>query len=257
MKLFDTHAYLGLLYEDKIERLVAIKEAKMAGVQKILNIANRPDEFKQVYDSLKSSSDIYYAVGLSPVEMGNSVSHWREDLHKYVKLERVVAVGETGLDRRQGDKAKQVESFIFHLDLAQASKLPVILHNRESGEELLSILQNQLPSKGGILHCFSENWGFAKKALDLNLYFSFAGNLTYSGSSELQKVAKNLPLDRILIESESPFMIPHAMRAKKRNQPAYLKSIFEFLCTLRTESPEEIEKVLYENSLNIFSLDKN
>lgn len=254
MKLFDTHVYLGLMYEDKIERLVVVKEAKMKGVSKFLNITNRLDEFKSVYESLKSDSSVYFAAGISPVEISYSQSDWQEDLCQCLKKERVVAVGETGLDSRHSNKVKQVESFIYHLDLAQKFHLPVIVHNRELGIEVLDILKNQMPLRGGVLHCFSDSWELAKKAIDLNLYLSFAGNLTYSRSGELHKVAKQVPLDRVVIESESPFMIPHTVRSKKRNHPAYLSHILDFFCSLRSEDPDLVREAIYNNSLNLFGV---
>ena len=171
------------------------------------------------------------------------------------KMDRVVAVGEIGLDyyRKFGNRDSQVELFIRQLELAEKLDKPVIIHNREAGEDVLSILSEKLPTRGGILHCYSEDWAYAQKALELNLYISFAGNVTYRNARNLHETAKNMPLDRILIESESPFMVPSAYRGK-RNKPAYLHATAEFLAELRDMPLEEITEILYSNSMRFFGI---
>ena len=143
--------------------------------------------------------------------------------------------------------------FIRQLELAEKLDKPVIIHNREAGEDVINILCEKLPPRGGILHCYSEDWEYAKKALDLNLYISFAGNVTYRNARNLHDTAKNMPLDRMLIESESPFMVPSVYRGK-RNKPSYLHATAEFLADLRAVDLEEITDILYSNSMKIFGI---
>ncbi|MCL2374790.1 MAG: TatD family hydrolase, partial [Treponema sp.] len=156
--------------------------------------------------------------------------------------------------RKFGDKKSQIELFITQLDLAAKLNLPVIIHNRDAGKDVLDILRDRLPPKGGVLHCYSENAEYAKKALDLNLYFSFAGNLTYRNAKNLHETIEVLPLDRIMIESESPFMVPADHRGK-RNMPKYLPITAQYLANMLNMEQGELAAALWENSCRFFGLE--
>jgi TatD DNase family protein len=146
--------------------------------------------------------------------------------------------------------------FINQLDIARTLQMPVVIHNREAGKDILDILRNRLSDAGGILHCYSEDWAYARQALELPLYFSFAGNITYKNVKHLHDTIANLPLDRILIESESPFMVPSAYKGK-RNKPAYLVETAQAVADIRGISLEEASDALYRNSLCAFHLPEN
>jgi TatD DNase family protein len=211
----------------------------------------------KVYANLKSAANVYHAVGVSPSEVQNPGKDWVQTIEQSVLRPRVVAVGEIGLDyyRKFGDKKSQIELFITQLDLATKLDMPVIIHNRDAGHDVLDILRDRLPPKGGVLHCYSEDAEYAKKALSLNLYFSFAGNLTYRNARNLHETIAVLPLDRILIESESPFMVPADYRGK-RNMPKYLPLTARFLAEMLEIGDEELASVLWENSNRFFGLPK-
>ena len=255
MQLFDTHAHIGLIHEDQMEQLLIIQLAKRKSVAHIVSICNSLIDFTQVYENLKTASNVYNAVGVSPSEVTNPGNDWEHRLLNYSKWDRVIAIGETGLDyyRNYGDKGSQVELFIKQLDIARTLQMPVIIHNREAGKDILNILRNRLSDMGGILHCYSEDWAYAKQALELPLYFSFAGNITYKNVKHLHDTIANLPLDRILIESESPFMVPSAYKGK-RNKPAYLVETAQAVADIRGISLEEASDALYQNSLRAFHL---
>ncbi|ADN02799.1 TatD family hydrolase [Spirochaeta thermophila] len=255
MRLFDSHAHIGLIHEDPIEQLIVVQEAKQAGVVGIVSICNSLRDFSTVYENLKSVSHVYHAVGVAPSEVTSPGRDWELKIEESVRLPRVVAIGETGLDyyRKFGDRDSQIELFIRQLELAEKFDLPVIIHNREAGKDVLEILREKLPPRGGILHCFSENWDFARKALELNLYISFAGNVTYRNARDLQEVARKIPLDRMLVETESPFMVPSVYRGK-RNRPSYLAETVKFLAEIREESAEEIAEVTCQNALTFFRI---
>lgn len=257
MKYFDTHAHIGLIHEDPIEQLIIVKEAKHAGVEHIVSVSNNIMDFFDVYQNLMTAENVYFTAGMAPSEVANLRSDWEAKVEEAVKLDRVIAIGETGLDyyRKFGSKDNQVELFVRHLELADKYSLPVVIHNREAGEDVLSILKNNLPQKGGVLHCYSEDYEYAKKALELDLYISFAGNLTYRNAKNLHDTAKNIPLDRILVESESPFMVPAHYRGK-RNRPAYIWDTVECLAEIRGENLEEVAEAVFQNSLRFFNLDK-
>jgi len=255
MQYFDTHAHLGLIDEDTIEQLIVIQEAKQVSVNRIVSICNSLHDFGQVYENLKSAADVYHAVGVSPSEVNNPGKDWILNIEQAVKYPRVVAIGEIGLDyyRKFGDKKSQIELFISQLDLAGKLNMPVIIHNREAGHDVLDILSDRLPSRGGVLHCYSEDADYAKKALEINLYFSFAGNLTYKNARNLHETLKVLPVDRILIESESPFMVPAEYR-NKRNMPKYLPSTARFMAGMLNMDEEVLADQLWKNANKFFGL---
>ena len=255
MQYFDTHAHLGLIVDDPIEQLIVIQEARQASVARIVSICNSLHDFAQVYENLKSAVNVYHAVGVSPSEVQNPGKVWASHIEQSVQYPRVIAIGEIGLDyyRKFGDKKSQIELFITQLDMASKLNLPVIIHNRDAGHDVLDILRDRLPPKGGVFHCYSEDASYAEKALDLNLYFSFAGNLTYKNAKNLHETLSVLPLDRILIESESPFMVPADYRGK-RNMPKYLPLTAQYMAIMLDIDEEELAAQLWENSCKFFNL---
>jgi TatD DNase family protein len=255
MQYFDTHAHIGLICEDPIEQLIVIQEARQASVSRLISICNSLIDFVKIYENLESATTVYHAVGVSPSEVQSPGKDWIQTIEQSVRLPRVVAVGEIGLDyyRKFGDKKSQIELFINQLDLAAKLDLPVIIHNRDAGRDVLDILRDRLPPKGGVLHCYSEDAEYAKKALRLNLYFSFAGNLTYRNAKNLHETIGVLPLDRILIESESPFMVPADYRGK-RNMPKYLPLTARFLAEMLDMDDEELAAALWDNANRFFGL---
>jgi len=255
MKFFDTHAHIGLINEDPIEQLIIAQEAKQEQVAHIVSICNNLHDFFQVYENLSTATHVYHSIGVSPSEVSHPGKDWVLKIEEGVRFNRIVAIGEIGLDyyRKFGDKDSQIELFIKQLELADKLDFPVIIHNREAGSDVLQILMEKIPSKGGVLHCYSEDWEYAQKALELNLYISFAGNVTYRNARNLHDTAKQMPLDRMLIESESPFMVPSAYRGK-RNRPSYLGATAEFIAELREMPLEELAEILYQNSLTFFNI---
>lgn len=256
MQFFDTHAHIGLIYDDPIEQLRVIQQARAAGVTRIVSINNSLHDFKKVYPNLKNIPGIYHAVGVAPSEVTNPGTDYLKTIEDSLSLPNVVAVGETGLDyyKQFGDKNSQIELFIQQLELAQKHNLPVIIHNREAGKDIYDILTQRIPDSGAILHCYSENAEYAKKCLDKNIYFSFAGNLTYRNARNLHETVLNIPLEKILIETESPFMIPSEFRERKRTMPGYLPSTARFLSEILDIDLEELSIQLWKNSCRIFKL---
>lgn len=255
MRLFDTHAHIGLINEDPIEQLIIVQEARQYNVEQIVSISNNLRDFFQIYENLRTATHVSHCIGVSPSEVSHPGEDWEAKIEEGSKLGRIVAIGEIGLDyyRKFGDRDSQIELFIRQLEMAEQLHLPVVIHNREAGNDVLEILREELPSRGGVLHCYSEDYEYAKNALELNLYVSFAGNVTYRNAKNLHETAKKIPLDRILIESESPFMVPAAYRGK-RNRPSYLGETSEYIAQLRDLPLEELTEALYANSLRFFGL---
>lgn len=256
MQLFDTHAHIGLIYDDPIEQLRVITQAKQAGVARIVSINNSLHDFERVYPNLKAIPGIYHAVGVAPSEVTNPGPDYINKIETYLNNPNVVAVGETGLDyyKQFGDKRSQIELFISQLEIAQHHNLPVIIHNRDAGKDVYDILRERIPDSGAIFHCYSEDAEYAKKCLDMNVWFSFAGNLTYRNARNLHETIMNVPLDRVLIETESPFMIPAEYRERKRTMPAYLTSTAKFLAEMLEMDIEELSAQLWKNSCKVFKL---
>ncbi len=257
MQLFDTHAHIGLINEDPIEQMIIVQEARQEDLIGIVSISNNLRDFFQIYDNLKTENHVFHAIGVSPSEVAHPGNDWESQIREGAKFKRIVAIGEIGLDyyRKFGDRDSQIELFIHQLELAERLNLPVIIHNREAGEDVLNILREKLPSQGGILHCYSEDYEYAKRALELNLYISFAGNVTYRNAKNLHDTARNMPVERMLIETESPFMVPALYRGK-RNKPSYLVETAKFIAELRGVTLEEMAETLTVNSLSFFHIDR-
>ncbi len=255
MRYFDTHAHIGLITEDPIDQLIVVQEARQEGVQHLVTVSNNLADFAQLYENLKTESQIYHSIGISPSSVVQPGDEWEERIQEGTRLARVVAIGEIGLDyyRKFGDRDSQVELFIRQLELAEKLGLPVIIHNRDAGSDVLEILRERLPKRGGILHCYSEDYEYARKALELNLWISFAGNVTYRNARNLQDTARRIPVERMLIESEAPFMVP-AVHRGKRNKPSYINETAAFIAQLREVPVEELTEVLYANSITVFGV---
>lgn len=256
MRFFDTHAHIGLIDEDPIEQLIISQEARHEHVDGVLSICNNVRDFFDLHANLKTAPNVYFAVGVSPSEVTNPGKNWESEVENGASLPRVVAIGETGLDyfRKFGNRDSQIELFVRQLEIAAQLDKPVVIHNREAGTDILDILRQKIPPKGSVLHCYSENWEYAKKALELPVYISFAGNVTYRNARNLHETAKNMPLDRMLVESESPFMVPAAYRGQ-RNRPSYLPETVRFLADLREMDHEELATILFENSCRFFGVE--
>lgn len=255
MKLVDTHCHIALLYQDPIEQIRVIDDAKRVGVEIIINVNTNLADFFSSYKNIKNIPNIYHTIGLSPAEVNNPGKDWELKLKEGITYPNVVAVGEIGLDyyHKYGDRNAQIEFFITQLEIASYNNLPVVIHNRNSGNDMKDILKSKIPPVGGIMHCFSEDIQFAKEMIDIGFFISFAGNLTYRNAKNLHDVAKKVPLDYILIETDSPFLTPHSYRGK-RNQPVYLIDTLKFLAELREIDIEELSDKLYKNSLKAFNI---
>lgn len=258
MQLFDTHAHIGLIEDSQMGQLLAVQTAKVQGVRHVVSICNTLHDFDKTYRNLESQQDVYHAVGVSPTVANDPDPDWEKRIMEAAKLPRVIAIGETGLDylHREEMRDVQIDLFLKSLDIAREMDKPVIIHDRMAGGDILAILREHLPEKGGILHCYSEDLAFAQEALDLNVMFSFAGNVTFSSSRALRDTARLLPIDRILIESEAPFLAP-VPHQNQRNRLSFLPETLKCIATLRNTPVEEIAPIIYQNSLRAFHLDEN
>ncbi len=259
MKYFDSHVHIGLINNDSMEQLLVIQKSKQKKITKMLSICNNLLDFDSVYNNLISEPSVYHAVGVSPSEVLHPGKDWEKKIEERASLKNIVAIGETGLDyyRKFGDKNSQIDLFIRQLEIADHLDLPVVIHNRDAGDDICQIIKDKLPKRGGVLHCYSEDWKFAQKVLgdNDNLYISFAGNVTYRNARTLQETAYNMPIERMVVETESPFMVSSAYKGK-RNMPFYLPATVDFLAELRDINVEEFAAQIYKNTLELFNINE-
>lgn len=249
MQLVDSHCHLDLLDGD-INEYVA--RAQTNGVCYILNVAVDIANFPTILKTAQAYPFVGTSVGLHPNEQGEEV-----DTAKLIELSqhpKVVAIGETGLDyfRTTGDTEWQRERFRAHIAAAKSVKKPLIVHTREAKTDTIRLMQEEAADQvGGVMHCFTEDFAMAKQALDMNFYISFSGIVTFKSANIIQDVARQVPLDRILIETDAPYLAPNPHRGKP-NEPAYVRHTAEYIAALRNISVEELASQTTDNFFNLF-----
>jgi TatD DNase family protein len=249
----DSHCHLNLLAEEPggIDAMVA--EAEQNGIQHILCIAIDKASCEEVKAIAASYPQVTASVGIHP-NVDASEQFTVEELVAEASHPKVIAIGETGLDyfRSEGDLEWQRDRFRVHIEAAKQTLKPLIIHTREAREDTMRILEQEDAEKaGGIIHCFTENWETAKRALDIGFYISLSGIVTFKNATELQDVAKKLPLDRILIETDAPYLAPVPHRGKT-NKPVFVKHVAEFLAQLRGDTVENIAATTTANFQRLF-----
>ena len=211
------------------------------------------EKFPEIRALAQHHSHIFASVGVHPNETeGQDPSV--EELVALAADNRVVAMGETGLDyfRSQGDMQWQQERFRRHIRAAKQSGKPLIVHTREAAEDTLRILREENAADiGGVMHCFTESWEVARAALDMNFYISFSGIITFRNAAALREVAQQVPLDRLLIETDAPYLAPMPHRGKT-NEPAFVKHVADCLAEVRGATIETIADVTTRNFFSLF-----
>ena len=256
--LTDSHCHLDKIkldhFDNDFEKLIIA--ASEADVSRFLCVCIDLERFDQVLQIAKNYPQIYCSVGVHPTSEGVQ-EPTINDLIELASNEQVVAIGETGLDYfhisdEDKDMEWQRDRFRVHIKAAQQINKPLIIHTRSAKDDTLKILAEEgADSIGGVMHCFAEDWETAKKAIDLNFHISFSGIVTFKSAKELQYVAQQVPEDRILIETDSPWLAPVPKRGKL-NQPAYVKYVAEKVAELRGDSYEHIAKISSENFERLF-----
>lgn len=251
--LVDTHCHLDLIKETDPETLVAT--AQQAGVSHCVCVAIDIPRLPTVLAIAHRLKNVFASVGVHP----NSSRRHEPDIDILVKLadnSKVIAIGETGLDyyRSEGDLTWQQERFRTHIRAARQLGKPLIIHNREATANTLRILKAEKADEvGGIMHCFTEDWETAQQAMELGFYISFSGVVTFKNAQALQKVAKQVPLERMLVETDAPYLAPVPFRGQT-NCPAYVRYIAEFIAELRKDSFERLARTTTENFFRLFHL---
>ncbi len=252
MQIVDSHCHINFeALADDIPGVIAT--AADNEVMSMLCVSVNMEDYPQVLALAEAHPNIYASVGVHP----NVTEGEEPDVEKLVTLaqnDRVVAIGETGLDyfRSEGDLGWQHERFHRHIEAARQTDKPLIIHTREAARDTMQTLkEHRADEPGGVIHCFTEDWEIAKQALDLGFYISFSGILTFKSAKAIQDAAKKVPLDRILVETDSPYLAPVPFRGKT-NQPAYTRHVAEFLAELRGVTLEEIAATTTANFHRLF-----
>lgn len=250
----DSHCHLDKLNYDDLHISVedVINKAKQANVTELLSVGVTLDSFPNMLEMIEPFEDVYASCGVHPLDVESAFS--LDTLHKYASHHKVVAIGETGLDYhyKPETSALQKERFEQHVDLAVELNKPLIIHTRNAREDTLNILRNGGADKcGGVIHCFTEDLAFAEAALDLGFYISISGIVTFRQATELKEVVKTLPLDKLLIETDSPYLAPVPHRGKE-NQPAYVVEVAAYIAQLKSCSLSEVALKTTNNFRNLF-----
>jgi len=254
MKIIDSHCHIDRVDLDQfggsMESMLA--HAKDLSVEEFLCVCIDLEHFDDVFSLAKSHQQIYASVGVHPVEQeGKDPSV--EELLALADHEKIIAIGETGLDyfHVKKDMADwQRERFRRHIAASNQSGKPMIIHTREAKADTIEIMQQE-QAQAGVMHCFSEDWETAKAALDLGFYISFSGIITFKSAADLREVAKKVPADRLLVETDSPYLTPVPYRGRA-NSPAYTYYVAEKLAEIRGVSVDNIAQQTTQNFNDLF-----
>ena len=250
--LVDSHCHLDFP-DFTPERDAVIARAFAAGIGTMLTICTRLDQFDDVRAIAESDPRLWCSVGAHPHEAADHADLLAERLVELAAHPRVVGIGETGLDFHYDLSPREVQERVFraHIAAAQASGLPLIVHAREADAEIAAILASETPPPG-VLHCFTAGRALAEAALGLGFYISISGIVTFRNAEDLRAIVRDVPLDRLLVETDAPYLAPIPYRGK-RNEPAFVAATAAAVATLKDIGPEELAAATTDNFFRLFA----
>jgi TatD DNase family protein len=250
--LVDSHCHLN--FDPLISDLPGVLErARENRIGHMLCVSVTLETFPQVRDIAHAHQNIYASVGVHPNER-DGVDPSADDLCRLADDARIVAIGETGLDyyRTEGMVDWQHTRFRRHIQAARTSGKPLIVHTRDAAADTLRIMAEEGAGEaGGVMHCFTESWEVARAALDMNFYISFSGIVTFRNAEALREVARRVPSDRLLVETDAPYLAPVPFRGKS-NEPGYVRYVAEYIAALRGEPIEDVTEYTTDNFFKLF-----
>ena len=253
--MIDSHCHLD--HEPMFSDLKnVLTRSKESGVEKILSICTTKDSFHKIIEIIKIYPIIYGTYGIHPHEANTDVVTKDEIIKNVSSNKKIIAIGESGLDfyYNHSSKEKQISSFKSHIEAAINLNVPIIVHSRNAEKETFDILNEYKKSKPKILmHCFTGSTEFANKLLTLGSYFSASGIITFKKSSDLRETFRLIPDDKLLIETDSPYLAPEPMRGRK-NEPSYIKHTLEKLAVIKNVDVDKIDRVTSQNFNTLFNL---
>ena len=250
--MIDSHCHLD--HEPLLSDLTnVLKRSKDVGIKKLLTISTSFESFSRVKEIVKKDEIIYGTIGIHPHETNNNEINSDQILKELKQNKKIIGIGETGLDfyYNNSDKDKQITSFKNHINAALELNFPLIVHSRNAEDETYEILKNSDKNLKILMHCFTGSLPFALKLMELNSFFSASGIITFKNSIELQNTFKELPIERLLIETDSPFLAPEPMRGKK-NEPSFVRYTLKKLSELKNVEVEDLDKITTENFNRLF-----
>ncbi|NDI37079.1 TatD family hydrolase [Chengkuizengella sediminis] len=253
--LIDTHVHLNAEQFNE-DREQVIERARQNGVSIMINVGFNRETIPETIELAEKYDFIYAVVGWHPtdaIHMTPEDLQWIESLCSHKK---VVAVGEIGLDYYWDTSPKDIQQKVFREQIRLARKVnkPIVIHNRDAHQDVVDILAEENAAEvGGVMHCYSGSWEIAKKCLDMNFYISFGGPITFKNAKQPKEVLKNVPLDRLLVETDCPYLTPHPYRGK-RNETAYVKYVAEAAAELKELSFDEIARITTNNAKKCFQI---
>jgi len=251
--MIDSHCHLD--HEPlKSDLLNIIKRSKDVGIEKLLTISTSVESFQKIKNIINEDEIIFGTIGIHPHETDNNEISIDYIVKNFEENPKIIGIGETGLDfyYNNSDKEKQIKSFKKHIEASIKTNSPLIVHSRNAEDETFEILNKYQGEKLKILmHCFTGSKNFAEKLLKLNAFFSASGIITFKNSIDLQETFKVLPLEKILIETDSPYLAPVPNRGKK-NEPSFLSYTAQKLADIKDVSKKEITKITTKNFNNLF-----
>jgi len=253
LQLVDSHCHINFedLRED-FDGLLARAAENQVG--HMLCVSVNLEDFPEVLELARRYPHIFASVGVHPCYTDCE----EPSVDRLVGLAddpRIVAIGETGLDyfRNSGDLEWQRDRFVRHIEAAAITGKPLIIHTRQAADDTMALLKsNHAERSGGVMHCFAEDWATAEKALDLGFYISFSGIVTFKSAETLREVARRVPMEQVLVETDSPYLAPVPMRGKQ-NEPSYVRHTASFIAELRGISLEEVAEITTRNFFTLFS----
>ncbi|MDG2416178.1 MAG: TatD family hydrolase [Pelagibacterales bacterium] len=252
--IIDSHCHLS--YKGNVENIDnVIQNANDVDVMKFLNIATDFDEFKNIVNISNKYENVYYTLGIHPHEASQTSDVIIDEIKKYIKDPKMLAIGETGLDfyYNHAEKNTQIRSLEMHIELSQETGLPLIIHMRDAEKEMTEVFNRKIKQKSftGVIHCFTGSQKFADKMLDLNFYISASGIITFKKSDILREIFTNIPDNRLLVETDSPYLSPEPLRGKI-NQPSHIVHTLELLARIRNDNYESLCLKTTNNFNNLF-----
>ncbi len=255
MNFIDTHCHLNI--DPLLERTnEVIDAAAEQGIDKMVVVGIDLPTSEIAIRLAEDHPQIYAAAGIHPNDTSKAPENWEKEIVDMLSHPRVVAVGETGLDYYWDESPAEVQKIFFrdHLDLAMATGKPAIIHNREADRDIVQqILEHGNTS--GVFHCWPSPWDIAKPLLDKGYHISFTGTVTFKKNEAVQDVAARMPLERLMLETDSPFLTPVPHRGKRPNEPKYIPHIAEKIAELRDITVEDIARQTTKNSITFFGLE--
>ncbi|MFY8272567.1 TatD family hydrolase [Pseudoalteromonas sp. SSDWG2] len=253
--IVDSHCHLDRLDFEKLDTDLAgvLDAARAKDVEHFLCVSVTLEQFPKMLEKIKHFADVSASCGVHPLDQKDALDI---DLLRHLAVhDKVVAIGETGLDYYYSEQTRTVqqESFVGHIQVANELNKPLIIHTRDARDDTINLMrEHNAQNCGGVLHCFTEDLDMANKALDLGFYISISGIVTFRNAEQLRDVVKHIPLDRLLIETDSPYLAPVPHRGKT-NQPAYVQDVAYYIAELKGLSYKELATATTDNFYRLFS----